>query len=363
MLLLSVWSWERLLVGRPREVTFKDSDDHDNHVWLPTWAYKWEVVSEVKSDVNILYKQYTNEMDSPTAEQVEWQPYGVGASFVEFHLPHSVLDQFGLFQGHPPEWVDTDAQLHRLDRRRQRNIKDWNKHRKKYVTMFEQSVEEARSMPGTQVCEHCPLAFNNYVRWFQENTRVDIWPPAFHEDILEDRTSFHELTHGEYNKLIRKGYQTPFAPVLNFVLKEIKKQADKTEAILDRIHRGKKGESALDFSSRNTLDDSNTSGARMDDGDITSTAHLEDDVFSREVQDDMTLEAFERSAYMSKPRRGFKRFTPGDYMNKGKKPVSEGSRMTEDVTWMRGIDNNDDDDDELEDPQPVVRMKLPSKRG
>lgn len=72
MFLLSVWSWECLPVGRPREVTFKDWDDHDNHVHLSTWAYKWDVVSEVSSDVNILYKQCTNEMDSLTAEQVEW---------------------------------------------------------------------------------------------------------------------------------------------------------------------------------------------------------------------------------------------------------------------------------------------------
>ncbi|KAE8771984.1 mutator protein [Hordeum vulgare] len=59
MLLLLVWSWERLPVGRPRELMFKDWDNHDNHVRLPTWAYKWDMV--------------------------EWQPYGVGASFGDAH--------------------------------------------------------------------------------------------------------------------------------------------------------------------------------------------------------------------------------------------------------------------------------------
>ncbi|KAE8797850.1 hypothetical protein D1007_26990 [Hordeum vulgare] len=39
----------------------------------------------VASDVNLLYKQYTNEMDSLTAEQVEWQPYGAGPSFGDAH--------------------------------------------------------------------------------------------------------------------------------------------------------------------------------------------------------------------------------------------------------------------------------------
>ncbi|KAE8800555.1 mutator protein [Hordeum vulgare] len=99
----------------------------------------------------------------------------------------------------------------------------------------------------------------------------------------------------------------------------------------------------------------------MDGGDITSATHLEDDVFSPEVQNDMTLGDYQHSAYMLKPRRGFKRYSPTGYANKGKKPFSEGSRMTEDMTRMRCMD--DDNDDELEELQPVVRRKLPSKRG
>ncbi|KAE8783743.1 serine/threonine-protein phosphatase 7 [Hordeum vulgare] len=57
MLLLLVWSWKRLPVGRPKAVTWKTWDDHGNPVRLPTWAYKWDVVSEVASNVNLLYKK------------------------------------------------------------------------------------------------------------------------------------------------------------------------------------------------------------------------------------------------------------------------------------------------------------------
>ena len=32
---------------------------------------------------------------------------------VEIHMPHRVFRQFGLFQGHPPEWEDTNKALHR----------------------------------------------------------------------------------------------------------------------------------------------------------------------------------------------------------------------------------------------------------
>ncbi|KAE8789552.1 mutator protein [Hordeum vulgare] len=87
----------------------------------------------------------------------------------------------------------------------------------------------------------------------------------------------------------------------------------------------------------------------MDDGDITSGAHLEDDVDTPEVEDGMTLKAFQRFAYMLKPRKGIKRYTPEDYANKGKNLVAGGSRMRDDVTRMRGMDDDDDDDDELDE--------------
>ncbi|KAE8778827.1 hypothetical protein D1007_48146 [Hordeum vulgare] len=298
---------------------------------------------------------------------------------------------------HPPEWVDTDTQLHRLDRRRQRKIKDWHKHHKNYVIMFEQSVQAASSAQRTQHRQHCPLAFNNYLRWFQESTRVEICPPAYEEDILEEPTEYDALAHGDYNKLIREGYQTSFAPVLNFVRKEVKKQADESEDILEKTPGGKKGESALHLfikeqgkklrrlsnilgcrdpeyvspsrsgsSQRNTLDDSASSGARMDDGDITSAANtqrntVEDDVDTPEVADGMTLKAFQRSAYMLKPRKEFRRYSPEDYA-KGKNPVAGGSRLSR----MRSMDDEDDDDDESDDPEQFVlsrRKKLVSKRG
>ncbi|KAE8784886.1 mutator protein [Hordeum vulgare] len=245
----------------------------------------------------------------------------------------------------------------------------------------------------------CPLAFNNYLRWFQESTRVEICPPAYEEDILEEPTEYDALAQGDYNKLIREGYQTSFAPVLNFVRKEVKKQADESEDIPEKTPGGKKGESALHLfikeqgkklrclsnilgcsdpeyvspsrsgsSERNTLDDSASSGARMDDGDITSAANtqrntVEDDVDTPEVADGTTLKAFQRSAYMLKPRKEFRRYSPDDYA-KGKNPVAGGSRLSR----MRSMDDEDEDDDdgESDDPEQFVvsrRKKLVSKRG
>ncbi|KAE8800001.1 mutator protein [Hordeum vulgare] len=393
MLLLSVWSWERLPVGRPKSSQWNTWDDHGNPVRQPTWAYKWDLVSEVASEVNLLYKQYTNEMDSLTPEQVEWEPYCLLPQRAVFTiiLLSSVVEATLL--------AAVVRSLLRFDRRRQGKIKDWQKHHKSYVISFEQSVQAASSIQRTQYRQHCPLAFNNYVRWFHESTRVEICPSAYEEDILEEPTEYDALAQGRYNKLIREGYQTSFALVLNFVRKEVKKQADESEDILDNTPGGKKGESALHLfikeqgqklrrlsnilgcrdpeyvspsrsgsSERNTLDDSASSGARMDDGDITSAANtqrntVEDDVDTHEVADGMTLKAFQRSAYMLKPRKEFRRYSPDDYA-KGKNPVVGGSRLSR----MRSMDyeDEDDDDDESDDTEQFVvsrRKKLVSKRG
>ncbi|KAE8811299.1 mutator protein [Hordeum vulgare] len=213
MLLLSVWSWERLPVGRPKSSKWNTWDDHDNSVRQPTWAYKWDLVPEVASEVNLLYKQYTNEMDSLTPEQ------------------------------------EQGKKLRRLS------------------------------------------------------------------NILGCRDP-------EYVSPSRSG-----------------------------------------SSERNTLDDSASSGAHMDDGDITQRNTQEDDADTHQAADDMTLKAFQRSAYVLKPRKEFKRYSPDDYA-KGKNPVAGSSRLSR----MRSREDEveDDDDDESDDPDQFVvarRKKLVSKRG
>ncbi|XP_048574814.1 uncharacterized protein LOC125556055 [Triticum urartu] len=84
MLLLSVWSWERLPIGCPKSVRFNPwYEDEDDELRRPTWAYKWDVVSKMTNDVNLMYQKYVAKLDTITPEQP-----------------------------HPPEWVDTDKALH-----------------------------------------------------------------------------------------------------------------------------------------------------------------------------------------------------------------------------------------------------------
>jgi hypothetical protein len=93
------------------------------------------------SDPKMMYMHYTEELDTLTAEQVDWETYGtyyhIGAGMadlnpkcleearfwrmrcplicmwlVEYHQPHRVIRQFGMYQECPPQWQDTDHALH-----------------------------------------------------------------------------------------------------------------------------------------------------------------------------------------------------------------------------------------------------------
>src|SRR5664279_1724333 len=158
--------WERFPVGRPMTAPLKTWDDHGNPLRRPTWVYKWDVVSEFTGETKKMYLQYTNEfvtlnpkhvivlnssfvsssIHAPylkccSMSQVNWEPYGGRDDFgtyhfdlnpkcleedhlwlmhcrlicncvVDYHLPHRVMTQFGLFQNWPPEFKDTNISLH-----------------------------------------------------------------------------------------------------------------------------------------------------------------------------------------------------------------------------------------------------------
>ena len=107
----------------------------------------------------------------------------------------------------------------RLDRKKQRKIKDWAKHHRKYVVQWQYAIDQARRNKGAPLREHSPLAFNNYLTWFLARTRVEVCKPAYAEDILDDPTVFDEIARHEYNSLIRKGSSViPSGPMMNFVV-------------------------------------------------------------------------------------------------------------------------------------------------
>jgi hypothetical protein len=79
-------------------------------------------------------------------------------------------------------------------------------------------VVEAKRTKGINICDHSDVAFNNYLRWFQPRTRLQLFPDAYTEDILEEPLPFDKLGNLAYNKLVREGRQVPFASTINFVV-------------------------------------------------------------------------------------------------------------------------------------------------
>jgi len=83
---------------------------------------------------------------------------------------------------------------------------------------FALSVEQARAGKRAPLREHCPIAFNNYLTWFLASTRVEVYKPAYADEILEDPTIIDELAQYQYNTLVRKGNLViPSTPMLNLV--------------------------------------------------------------------------------------------------------------------------------------------------
>ncbi|KAK1685664.1 hypothetical protein QYE76_046512 [Lolium multiflorum] len=261
MLLLSVWSWDRLSVGRPRVLNERPWPHYPHFPDRePTWAYLWDNVSEMTSDPKIMYMQYTAELDTLTAEQVEWEPYGsyyrIGASMtdlnhkcteearfwrmrcplicmwlVEHHQPQRVMRQFGLYQECPPVWQDTDKALHR---QRQRKITNWPVHHSGHIAAFQHCLQAARNAGPEQIVPHNFAAFNNYLEWFHENTRIELVKHAYPEEILDDPIQFDEVGQSQHDTFARRGRSTSIASELNFVRKEIEKTAEECEVIWEQ---------------------------------------------------------------------------------------------------------------------------------
>ncbi|KAK1649010.1 hypothetical protein QYE76_066815 [Lolium multiflorum] len=129
---------------------------------------------------------------------------------VEYHQPHRVMRQFGLFQETPPLWQHTDHALHRLDRQRQRKIMNWPVHHRIHVTAFQHGLEAIRNAVHVEIVPHDLAAFNNYLQWFHESTRIELVNQAYDDDILEDPIAFDEVAKSQYDRIARQGIEINF---------------------------------------------------------------------------------------------------------------------------------------------------------
>ncbi|KAM0871141.1 hypothetical protein ACQ4PT_039542 [Festuca glaucescens] len=362
------WSWgtaalaylyrqERLPVGRPRVYNKRPWPHSENLNREPTWAYQWDNVSEMTNDPAVMYKQYTEELDTLTSEQVDWEPYGSRYHFgtamgdlnpkcleevgfwrmrcplicmwaVEYHMPHRVMRQFG------------------LDRKQQRKIQNWPDHHRNHVTAFQHCLDVVQNGRYVEVREFNDIAFNDYLRWFLDSTRIELVNRAYEEEMLDEPIMFDEVAQSQYDRLVRGGRSTSIASSLNFV---------RTAQKLRRL--------------------GNLLGCR--DGEIAtpSPSPSEDEPHDSEIPDDTILSQAKekahaaRSAYMLKPRgKGPNRYSPEDYVNRGKKDVVDSDDKPPWRSALRRMRNDEPSSSEEEEeapPPPPWRAvrKQPARRG
>ncbi|KAK1683043.1 hypothetical protein QYE76_043891 [Lolium multiflorum] len=389
LLLLSVWSWDRLSVGRPRILTARPWPHYRHNLDRePTWAYLWDNVSEMTSDPKIMYRHYTEELDTLTAEQVDWEPYGtyyrIGAGMadlnpkcleearfwrmrcplicmwlVEYHQPHRVMRQFGLYQECPPQWQDTDQ---------------------RFIGLI--GSGRGRSQIGLTIIEATSQRSNTV--W--KSTRIELVKPAYDDDILYDPIEFDELAQSQHDTFARRGRSTSIASELNFVRSEIQKTAEECETVWDQSHTDDKPIGPMRHFIKNTARKmrrlANLLGCR--DTEIAATSSSEE----AEIPDDDTIlsqgiasqrkKQATRSAYKLKPRGNApKRYTPDDYVNRGKKVVIEEDETPPRRSTLRKMRNDEplssEEEEEQEqqeqEQQPRQRTKRlavrkqPARRG
>lgn len=214
------------------------------------------------------------------------------------------------------------------------------------------------------------------MHWYLANTRATICPPAYDPEILEEPVLFDEVADLEYNRLLREGHQTDFAPVLKFVREEIRKDADACESVLESTAKSQNGDGTLrDFVKRTgqrlrrlaniigcrdteIVSPSQSSSSSPSDDVEASPADLEDDGSMQEgddVDDDTTLGAWQRSAFILKPRKPLKRYTPSDYEKRRKIVYDDEDEDLEQEDEDAGEQEAEDEDggeEEEEDVEP-----------
>ena len=73
MILLSVWCWEHLPVGRPTTPTdYEAWNDHGDRERMPTWAWHWDKVEGFFGISKTQYLLYANELDAMLPEHVSF---------------------------------------------------------------------------------------------------------------------------------------------------------------------------------------------------------------------------------------------------------------------------------------------------
>jgi Plant mobile domain len=197
ILLLQLWSWERLPMGRPRNrknVVNRELGGEDL-TKRPPLGYGWSDYHEFADFVTCRVQySYRAEIDRLTDEKVNWLPYEdkmdllppiCGESrhlwrttaplihfwIIEMYNPGRVARQFGLYQQIPPVLQDTVKELHKLKNGAGKN---WPEIHHKYVQEWQDREDRC-------LCVYTPYdqsEHEQYMRWFSDASILYLQSPG-----------------------------------------------------------------------------------------------------------------------------------------------------------------------------------------
>nr|POF27679.1 serine/threonine-protein phosphatase 7 long form like [Quercus suber] len=215
LILLQLWAWERLHIGRPerlggrvRDPVVPDSEDvgnialvvgdaaiHEEQVPTDPLGCRWRAPVIRRDNPLRALIFYRDQLDQQTDDQMIWQPYTterlallpdvcvkdqhvwqtiaplICFDVVEWHRPDRVLRQFGLHQGIPKP-CDTEVKLHSIDRRGRHHY-DWRSYHGRYIQLWE-ACEESIAVGESE--EHPMYYHDPYMEWYRKITRRLITP-------------------------------------------------------------------------------------------------------------------------------------------------------------------------------------------
>ncbi|KAG7594433.1 Serine/threonine-specific protein phosphatase/bis(5-nucleosyl)-tetraphosphatase [Arabidopsis thaliana x Arabidopsis arenosa] len=197
LVLLQLWAWERLHVGRPgrlKDVGASYMDGIDGPLPDPLGC-RWRASLSHKENPRGGLDFYRDQFDQQKDEQVIWQPYTphllaklpliclsgqniwrtiaplICFDVVEWHRPDRVLRQFGLHQTIPAP-CDNEKALHAIDKRGKSEY-DWSARHSRHIELWE--ARESSVVSGESECR--PMDYNDpYMEWYRRITRRIISP-------------------------------------------------------------------------------------------------------------------------------------------------------------------------------------------
>ncbi|XP_044406762.1 serine/threonine-protein phosphatase 7 long form homolog [Triticum aestivum] len=200
LLLLQLWSWSRLPLGRPKVIFEKpkegeelDEEEEEQEVHLdynPVFGAKWCAAHAFDVPHNAGTEYYRNQIDLIREGAVGWQPYDdlleqmpfevhqdsnwwfarvplMQFWIVEFHYPYRVMRQFGLRQPIPPSLPRGEAEVQKLRKIKHSagKLHNWEEVHANYVQEYNRVG--ARVWPDDVPFDEASLP--DYRDWFQQN--------------------------------------------------------------------------------------------------------------------------------------------------------------------------------------------------